>query len=85
MSPRPKFRPDSQDEARRRGHGADKVHVQNAAHLKSLDRQRVQTAPGKVTWIVDGGDHLTLRGIPAIGRGVSGAVFGSRPESVIDR
>ncbi len=33
----------------------------------------------KVTWHVDPSDTLTLRGIPAIGRGVAGVIRGTSP------
>jgi len=38
------------------------------------------TAPAKVTWYVDPSDTLTLRGIPALGKGVGGAIRGTRPD-----
>jgi hypothetical protein len=41
--------------------------------------QPTTTTPGRVTWITDPSDALTLRGIPAIGRGVAGAIAGTNP------
>lgn len=35
----------------------------------------------KITWYLDPSDTLTLRGIPAIGRGVAGAMHGTRPDT----
>ncbi len=41
----------------------------------------VSTHPDlKVTWINDPSDTLTLRGIPAIGRGVAGHIAGTNPQ-----
>lgn len=37
-------------------------------------------SPTKITWYVDPSDTLTLRGIPALGRGVGGAIRGTRPD-----
>jgi hypothetical protein len=42
------------------------------------------TSPLKVNWYVDPSDAVTLRGIPAIGRGVQGAIHGTRPDIHID-
>jgi hypothetical protein len=75
----PQFKPDQQDLARRRGHWALKTQAANTRLLESLNRQQVQTSPGQITWIVTAGDELTLRGIPAIGRGVQGAIAGTNP------
>ncbi len=38
------------------------------------------TTPVKANWYVDPSDSLTLRGIPAIGRGVAGHIPGTRPD-----
>jgi hypothetical protein len=75
----PTFRPDEQDLARRKGHSANETLAKNEALKQSLNRQSVQTSPGRITWIVDAGDEETLRGIPAIGRGVQGAIKHTRP------
>jgi len=40
----------------------------------------VNTAPGAASWVQD---PVDLRGLPAIGRGVSGAVRGSQPERAL--
>ncbi len=37
------------------------------------------TSPLKATWYMDPSDALTLRGIPAIGRGVAGHIPGTNP------
>ena len=39
------------------------------------------TTSVKVTWFVSAADSITLRGIPAIGRGVAGHIHGTRPDS----
>ena len=62
-----------------RGHWAGKTTAHNDAVKASIDRNTVQTVPGKVTWIVTAGDEATLRGIPAIGRGVQGAIAHTSP------
>lgn len=64
----------------KRGHSA-KETMMREVKIGSV----AQTGPGKVTWLVDPSDSLTLRGIPAIGRGVQGAIPGTRPESSVDR
>lgn len=35
----------------------------------------------KITWTTDPSDTTTLRGIPAIGRGVAGHIPGTRPDT----
>jgi hypothetical protein len=42
----------------------------------------VSTVKGKVLWLVDASDARTLRGIPAIGPNVGGAIPGTRPDSM---
>jgi hypothetical protein len=59
-----------------RGHWARSFNA-NAAMIKKLGRE--QTAPGKVTWIVDPADDRLLRGLPAVGNRLGGAIRGSRP------
>lgn len=41
-------------------------------------RHNTQTTPSKITWLQDPQD---LRGIPAIGRNVGGAIPGTRPDT----
>lgn len=67
-----------------RGHWARKTHAHNTALLDNLNRQQTQTSPGQITWIVTAGDELTLRGIPAIGRGVRGAIHNTNPGEGLD-
>ncbi len=43
------------------------------------------TTPVKATWYMDPSDSLTLRGIPAIGRGVAGHIPGTRPDKIGDQ
>jgi hypothetical protein len=54
---------------------------------QKLDRETggQNTIPAKVRWTVDPADYLTLRGIPAVGRGVAGAIAGTKPESITRR
>ena len=67
-----------------RGYWTNKHLAHNQAVQARITRNSFQTAPGRVTWIVDAGDHHTLRGIPAIGRGVAGAIPGTNPSSIRD-
>jgi hypothetical protein len=53
---------------------------QVAAILRDLDPNDTRTFDDAKTYIATaGGDEQKLRGIPAIGRGVQGAVPGSNP------
>ena len=49
-------------------------------HQRMLRRAATNTAPGVVTWVQD---PVDLRGLPAIGRGVAGAVRGTQPERAL--
>ena len=62
-----------------RGYWTRKTHHTNTNLRNTLNRQ-TQTAPGKITWLIDPSDSITLRGIPAIGRGVAGAIHGTNPD-----
>lgn len=61
-----------------RGHWTAKTTCHNAKVLANLDREAggISTAPGTVRWTQD---PVDLRGLPAIGRGVAGAIRGTRP------
>jgi hypothetical protein len=61
-----------------RGYWTRKADHRNQGLRKSLDRQS-QTVAGKVTWIVDPADDRLLRGIPAVGNRLGGAIIGTRP------
>jgi hypothetical protein len=50
-----------------------------------LRRDTIQTSPGHIRWHYDPSDALTLRGIPAIGLGVRGAIAGTNPEGIANR
>jgi hypothetical protein len=63
-----------------RGHWAIKTNAHNANLIATLSRQTVNTTPGRITWILTASDTITLRGIPAIGRGVEGAINHTRPD-----
>ena len=67
-----------------KGHWTRQTHTRNEPLRRQLHNTSVQTTAGHVTWIVDPGDHLTLRGIPAIGRGVRGATRDSVPGEKLD-
>lgn len=59
-------------------------HDQRRTHAAKLNHAVVSTTHDVSTkrHYADPADTLTLRGIPAIGRGVAGAIRGSNPESV---
>ncbi len=59
-----------------KGHSARTVLVRRVQVIT------VTTSPLKVTWHVDPCDSLTLRGIPAIGRGVAGHITGTNPTTL---
>jgi hypothetical protein len=54
-------------------------------HARALEREVVQQGVdlAKRKPYVDPADTLTLRGIPAIGRGVAGVIRGTQPESAV--
>jgi hypothetical protein len=60
-----------------RGYYARNVH----RHNRRIVGASTATSPGKVTWTVTAADAVSLRGLPAIGRNVRGAVAGSVPGS----
>jgi len=69
-----------------RGYWTRKTNLKNAELHQRVEREAgIQTTPGRIHWIVDAGDSRTLRGIPAIGRNVQGAIPGTRPDANIDR
>jgi len=56
---------------------------QVAAILQALDPNDTRTFDDAKTYIATaGGDEQKLRGIPAIGRGVSGCIPGTSPHSI---
>ena len=63
----------------RRGHSSRTLW---AKHQRMLARETggASTASGKVTWVQD---PVDLRGLPAIGRGVAGAVRGTQPDRAL--
>ena len=72
----------------RQGEGAagiHRIHAQRTAERARLERNisLAQTAPDlnstRLSTATAGGDEQKLRGIPAIGRGVQGAIPGSSP------
>jgi hypothetical protein len=50
-------------------------------HNRRLVGASTSTKAGKITWTITAVDGISLRGIPAIGRNVRGAVAGSVPGS----
>jgi hypothetical protein len=73
----------------RQGEGPDnayhRIHTQHQADRIALERiiaEPIDTI--KPTKATAGGDERKLRGIPAIGRGVAGAIPGTRPGSNLD-
>ncbi len=60
----------------RKGHNARTVLV------RKVQVVNVTTIPDtKITWMLTASDTLTLRGIPAIGRGVVGCIRGTNPNA----
>jgi hypothetical protein len=62
------------------GHWTAKTNQANLELKASLEHTSLNTTPAKVTWILTASDTITLRGIPAIGRGVEGAIKHTRPD-----
>ena len=63
-----------------RGHHATTTHHHNQRQLQRPQLTHdIHTSSSK-TWHLDPSDTRTLRGIPAIGRGVQGAIPGTRPD-----
>ena len=61
-----------------RGHSARTVLV------RRVKVTTITTIPdAKVTWYITASDSITLRGIPAIGRGVAGCITGTNPANTI--
>ncbi len=58
----------------RKGHNARTVLV------RRVNVVSVSTEPNvKITWMLTASDTLTLRGIPALGKGVAGVIRGTSP------
>ncbi len=58
----------------RKGHSARTVLVRKVQVVS------VSTIPeSKITWMLTASDTLTLRGIPALGKGVAGVIRGTSP------
>lgn len=60
-----------------RGYWTAKVAHRNRGLLN--EPHSTATQPAKINWYVTAGNEATLRGIPAIGRGVAGAIPGTNP------
>jgi hypothetical protein len=59
------------------------LDARNAKLLATLARETgAALPPRQAPGATAGGDTRALRGIPAIGRGVTGAIAGTRPEQV---
>ncbi len=58
----------------RKGHNARTVLVRRVKVVQ------VSTIPdAKITWMLTASDTITLRGIPALGKGVAGVIRGTSP------
>jgi hypothetical protein len=64
----------------RLGSSSNSVFARNEATKREASGQ-METVAGKVTWIVDPGDDRLLRGLPAVGNRLGGAILGTRPGS----
>lgn len=66
-----------------RGHYARTCHRKN--HELKIGTTADTAPPNtQVHWYLDPSDSRTLRGIPAIGRNVQGAIPGTRPDTLKD-
>jgi hypothetical protein len=61
------------------GHNARAVHTANAKAVARVEAST--TSNGAVRGVQD---PVDLRGLPAIGRGVSGAIWNTQPERALD-
>jgi hypothetical protein len=71
-----------------RGYINYQTNQENQRLLNQLDRQEtvnVATQNATVRFTYTAADYLTLRGIPAVGEGVQGAIPGTRPDTRTDR
>lgn len=58
----------------RKGHNARTVLVRR---IKVVSVSTISDS--KITWMLTASDTLTLRGIPALGKGVAGVIRGTSP------
>jgi hypothetical protein len=58
---------------------ANQEHIDDERKLARILLETGEHAPTKIGHATAGGDERRLRGIPAIGRGVQGAINGTRP------
>lgn len=65
----------------KRGHHARETRAHNQRQLKLGSTTTTQPTIKARWWLLDPADHLTLRGIPAIGKNVQGAQPGTRPDT----
>jgi hypothetical protein len=71
-----------------RGYINRRTNQANAHLLEQLDRKETVSTPTQntiVRFTYTAADYLTLRGIPAVGEGVSGAIPGTRPDTRSDQ
>jgi hypothetical protein len=61
------------------------THIERQQHARKLEQVARETGANISTkqHSFDASDTRTLRGIPAIGRGVAGVIIGTQPESVV--
>ena len=55
------------------------LQAEDAAKLDRIIREVEEREPSRSAGVTAGGDERRLRGVPAIGRGVAGAIRGTNP------
>lgn len=71
-----------------RGYHNYVTNLNNAKLLEQLAREQnasLKTERNRIRGQHTAADSLTLRGIPAIGRGVAGVIPGLRPDTITDK
>jgi len=68
-----------------RGFSNRQAHIRNAVLLERLARETGGDMRAEATLPATPADAVTLRGIPAVGRGVSGVIAGTQPEQEVSR
>lgn len=66
----------------KRGHSAEQQLENNRRAIARIDKHLHQHL---IVHVYDAADTRTLRGIPAIGKGVAGASPGTRPDAITER
>jgi hypothetical protein len=69
-----------------KGHNAYLMRCENAEKIASAARETGGSlVVEKRLMMHTAADAISLRGIPAVGRGVAGVIFGTQPESAATR